>query len=96
MASTSTSPKDFVLDIQGAFIRRTSLRNANLERANLSFADCSYVDFRGANFKDAKLKGTILKGADLTDVLNLTKEQLAEAVIDQTTVLPAYLGAGHS
>ena len=38
-----------------------------------------------------KLKGTILIGADLTDVRNLTREQLSEAIIDKATKLPSYL-----
>jgi uncharacterized protein YjbI with pentapeptide repeats len=79
------------LDLHGAFIRRTDLSNASLVGANLSYADCSNAIFRGADLKDAILKGTILRGADLTDVRNLTREQLAEAVIDENTKLPAYL-----
>lgn len=81
------------LDISGARVMRTSLRNANLTEANLSRADCSFVDFRGANFKDACLKGTILKGADLRGAKNLTREQLALAVIDDSTLLPDELRA---
>lgn len=76
------------LDISGARVMRTSLRDANLTEANLSGADCSFVDFRGANFKNACLRGTILKGADLRGAKNLTREQLAEAVIDTSTRLP--------
>ena len=64
------------LDLHGAFIRRTDLSNASLVGANPSYADCGNAIFRGA---------------DLTDVRNLTREQLAEAVIDENTKLPAYL-----
>lgn len=81
----------FVLDLHGAFIRRTDLTGANLTNANFTGADCTGASFRGANFRGAILKGTILRGADLTDARNLTWEQIEEAVIDQTTVLPAYL-----
>lgn len=80
-----------MLDLHGAFIRRTDLSGANLTRANLSGADCTGASFRGADFRGANLKGTILRGADLTGAKNLTWEQLAEAVIDETTVLPSYL-----
>ena len=45
----------------------------------------------GLNFKNANLEGTNLKGADLSDARNLTREQLAKAIIDETTTLPAYL-----
>ena len=81
----------FVLDIHGAFVRRTDLSHANLERANLAGADATNAVFRGANFKDAILTGTILKGADLRETKNLTWEQLSQAVIDDSTLLPDYL-----
>jgi uncharacterized protein YjbI with pentapeptide repeats len=80
-----------VLDLHGACIRRTDLSGTNLANANFSGADCTGVNFRGANFRGAVLKGTILRGADLADAKNLSWEQLAEAVMDETTVLPAYL-----
>jgi len=79
-------PEPFILDLHGAYIRRTDLSGANLTNANFRDADCTGVNFRGTN-----LKGTILRGADLTDAKNLTWAQLAEAVIDETTVLPSYL-----
>ncbi len=82
---------DLILNLSGARIRRTDLSNANLTGANLSHADASFVIFRGANFKDAILMGTILKGADLSGASNLTWDQLSEAIIDDTTILPDYL-----
>ena len=85
---TIDRPPGYILDINGAFIRRTDLSFANLERANLSRADATNAVFRGANFKDAILTGTILKGADLREAKNLTVQQLAEAVIDDKTLLP--------
>ncbi|MGH7060158.1 MAG: pentapeptide repeat-containing protein [Stellaceae bacterium] len=81
----------FVLDLSGAKIRRTNLSHANLTRANLSHADLTGADLRGANLAGAVLAGTILRGADLRDVTNLTKEQLAFAVVDDTTILPSDL-----
>ena len=45
------------------------------------------ASFRGANFKNANLSGTILRGADLTDATNVTKAQLATAIIDDQTRL---------
>ena len=80
-----------IVDLHGAFLRRTDLSRANLTRANLSGADFSFAVLRGANLKDADLRGTILRGADLSEVRNLTREQLAEAVIDTETKLPHYL-----
>ena len=81
----------FVLDLSGAKLRRTNLSRANLTRANLSYADLTGANLKGANLADAILTGTILRGADLSEVRNLNKEQLAAAVVDDTTILPAYL-----
>ena len=78
----------FVLDLSGARVRRTNLSHANLTRANLSHADLTGANLRDANLAGTILSGTILQGADLSGVKNLTKEQLAEAVIDETTILP--------
>ncbi|BBU61537.1 hypothetical protein MSC49_14720 [Methylosinus sp. C49] len=81
----------FKIDLAGAFIRRTDLSNANLEGADLSRADCANAIFRGANMKDAVLDGTVLKGADLTGARNLTKAQIARAIVDERTILPSDL-----
>jgi len=56
-------------------------------------ADATNANLRGANLKGANLKGTILRGADLRDARNLTSEQLAEAIIDERTLLPSYLSS---
>lgn len=79
------------LDFSGTFIRRTDLSGANLEYANLSRADCTNAKFRGANFRNAILDGTILRGADLSGVRNLTRQQLATAIVDEATILPENL-----
>ena len=89
--SRAIKVKPLHVDLSRTFIRRTDLSGANLEGANLSYADSKNANFRGANFKDAILDGTVLIGADLSDVRNLTREQLAKAVIDETTILPAGL-----
>jgi hypothetical protein len=79
------------LDIHGAFVRRANLSRASLRSANLSAADATGASFRGADFAGANLHGTILRGADLRDARNLTVEQLASAVIDESTILPDYI-----
>lgn len=79
------------LDISGAWVPRTNLSQASLVGANFSNADLSNAVLCGADMKGAILEGTILKGADLTGVKNLTKEQLANAVLDDETILPDYL-----
>ena len=76
------------VDIQGAFVRRTNLAGAILRGANLSNADATGAVFRDADFAGARLSGTILRGADLRGARNLTVQQLADAVIDDATLLP--------
>jgi uncharacterized protein YjbI with pentapeptide repeats len=78
-----------VLNVRGAFIRRTNFSGTDLRGADLSQADASGASFRNADFAGARLSGTILRGADLTGATNLTHEQLSSAVIDEATLLPA-------
>jgi uncharacterized protein YjbI with pentapeptide repeats len=80
-----------ILDIHGAFVRRTDLSGASLRDANMSGADASNAIFRDADFAGAILHGTVLRGADLTGAKNLTLEQLSEAIIDDETILPDYI-----
>ena len=84
-----------VLDLHGAFVRRTDLSGASLRGANMSGADATNAIFREADFAGARLDGTILRGADLSGAKNLTTEQLALAIIDDHTVLPAYINREH-
>jgi uncharacterized protein YjbI with pentapeptide repeats len=79
------------LDVHGAFIRRTDLSGTSLRGANLAGADASNASFRNVDFDGALLRGTILRGADLTDAKNLTVDQLSTAIIDDRTILPAYI-----
>ncbi len=79
------------LDIHGAFVRRIDLSGASLRGADLSGADATNAKFRSADFAGAVLRGTVLRGADLTGAKNLTVEQLAEAIVDDTTILPEYI-----
>ena len=85
-------PPGFVIDLHGAFLRRVDVSQGDLENANLAGADLSEAKLRGVNFNNANLKGTILRGADLREARNLTWKQLSEAVIDDSTRLPDYLG----
>jgi uncharacterized protein YjbI with pentapeptide repeats len=84
-----------VLDLHGAFVRRTDLSGASLRGANMSGADATNAIFREADFAGARLDGTILRGADLSGARNLTAEQLSRAIIDDHTVLPAYIDREH-
>lgn len=60
----------------GANLRRADLRGARLNHANLEEACLDEAD---------------LRGTDLTDARNLTLDQLAGAIIDDATILPAYI-----
>jgi uncharacterized protein YjbI with pentapeptide repeats len=79
------------LDLHGAFVRRTDLSGASLRGANMAKADATNAIFRGADFEGALLDGAILRGADFTGAKNLTLDQLSGAIIDDRTVLPAYI-----
>lgn len=67
-------------------LKRTLLCNTQLQGADLSGADLTGADLQGAD-----LRGAILRGANLTDVTGLTRQQLETVVIDDQTLLPAYL-----
>ena len=84
---------DKPLNLQGAFIRRTTLDHAVLIGANLSRADLSNASARFADFTDAVLEGTILRGTDLTGA-KISRNQLRSAVIDERTILPGHLQTG--
>ena len=55
--------------------------NAHLEGADLS----------DANLEGADLNEAHLEGANLFKAIGLTKEQLAQAILDDKTILPNYL-----
>jgi len=70
-------------DLSYAEFSDNDLRWANFSNTNLNFTDFCRSDVNSAVFKDADLRG-----ANLSEVKNLTKQQLSEAVTDQTTKLP--------
>lgn len=72
--------------LEGAILWGTNLRNATLVNANLGGAS-----FVGAILDGAILMGAQLKGVDISCATGLTREQLAEAIIDDKTILPNYL-----
>ncbi|WP_281301153.1 MULTISPECIES: pentapeptide repeat-containing protein [unclassified Iodidimonas] len=84
------------INLAGATIGCVRLDGADLEEANLENANLSKASLVGANLKNTRLKGTILKGADLSDVRNLTEEQIKQAITDEETILPDYLARGMS
>jgi uncharacterized protein YjbI with pentapeptide repeats len=93
----------FSAHLEGSFLRGSDLRRADLGRADLSGAALSPVvdsdgeilvapaRLEGASFREAVLAGTDLRGVDLREVSGLTADQLAGAVTDEATKLPADL-----
>ncbi len=94
-------------DFSGAYLSGADLTKANLKRAtlkgaifsseaNLTDADLTDADFSEAIlnktiFSKAKLRGAYFGGADLSGAINLTQEQISEAITDENTKLPDYL-----
>lgn len=87
--------------LQGAKLSGADLSYAYLMQADLTGADLSGVDFNsavlseatlnGANLEDADFTEAYLCGVDLSQVLNLTCDQLELAYLDRDTRLPDYL-----
>ena len=85
------------VNLQGADLENANLQRANLEGANLLQANLQGANLQGAilegntNLKEANLQGANLLQAELTNVnfqetINLTQEQLAEALLCRTTL----------
>jgi len=68
-----------------------NLKGANLEHANLANSDFTCADLSDAKLSGTILRGTILKGAKLRTSTGLSKEQLKEAITDETTLCPTEL-----
>jgi uncharacterized protein YjbI with pentapeptide repeats len=87
--------------LQGAKLSGADLSFSYLMQADLSGADLSEVDFNsavlseanlnGANLEDADFTDAYLCGVDLSQVLNLTCDQLELANLDRDTRLPDYI-----
>ncbi len=75
-------------DLEGAYLWK-----ANLEGANLSEANLAQANLEGSNLKGANLEGANLINADLRKAVGLTRQQLSQAICDETTQLPDYLVA---
>jgi uncharacterized protein YjbI with pentapeptide repeats len=81
---------------RGADLSRANLSGANLRMATLKSAVLNQASLRNANLEKARvdgadLTGCDLRGADLSTVEGLTHEQIATALIDESTKLPPYL-----
>lgn len=85
-------PNDKVLDLRRTNLRGADLSNANLQRvflfkANLRDAFLGGANLQGANLLEANLRGVNLIGTNLQGVIQLTEEQLSEALLCKT-ILP--------
>jgi hypothetical protein len=78
-------------NFQGTHFERAIFLGCYLENAFLSEAHLEGATLVGARLQGAYLKGTHLEGSDLSDARGLTRQQLAEAIIDEKTILPDYL-----
>jgi uncharacterized protein YjbI with pentapeptide repeats len=93
-ARVSSPTRDFRgADLAGADLHGADLRAAGLRGAVLVGADLGGADLRSADLTGADLRGADLRGADLTDALFLLQSQLAAAVGDARTKVPASLAA---
>lgn len=84
--------KDSCLD--GINFERTDLSGARIKGVDLSklclrYAILNGVDFNGVNLSGTDLVKAHLEGADLSNSIGLTKEQIAQAHIDEKTILPS-------
>jgi pentapeptide repeat protein len=83
-------------NLRGANLFKTNLKRSILYKANLSNAVLAAsilvrVDFSYANLSEAQLLDADLTGADLRTSIGLTWDQISEAKIDKTTMLPPEL-----
>ncbi|MCL2343285.1 MAG: pentapeptide repeat-containing protein [Firmicutes bacterium] len=70
-----------------AHLCKAHLSRAHFEHANLSGANLKGAHLLEANLGEANLIDTCLIGADLRWAINLTADQLMDAIIDETTLL---------
>ena len=78
-------------DLSGADLADANLSEVNLTGAKLVGANLRNAILTEANLLVADLEGALLSGANLLGVRNLTPQQLASAIYDQTTQLDAAL-----
>lgn len=78
-------------DLVGADLRRRRLRAASLRGAHLIGADLRGADLHLTDLLGADLRAADVRGADLSGALFLTRRQVAGAVGDAATLLPAGL-----
>lgn len=75
-------------NLSGANCTQVDFSDSIMREANLSGTILVMANLRRVDFKDANFKGADLRGADMTDAINLTAQQISEAIVDSETKLP--------
>jgi len=78
-------------NLQNAFFHGATVEGACFVGANMRRAYLSNAKAAEADFQDADLQGADLKGTDLSESLNLTFEQVAQAIVYTNTKLPQHI-----
>ncbi len=78
-------------DLSFSYLLQADLSKADFSKADLSYAVISEATLKGANMEEADLSEAFLHGADMSEVLNLTAEQVESAYIDRDTKVPKYI-----
>jgi len=74
-----------------ARFNEANLLEADFTEATLAASDFTRANVAGANFEHANLEDVRFNGVDLSQVLNLTPEQVESTEIDKATQFPPYL-----
>ncbi|MCF6305920.1 MAG: pentapeptide repeat-containing protein [Rhodobacteraceae bacterium] len=74
--------------MRGADIAGAQLQGAYLRRADLSGSDLCEALLTAADFNEVKIETAAVKSTDLTNILNLTQDQVSSIFGDGTTLLP--------
>jgi uncharacterized protein YjbI with pentapeptide repeats len=76
------------LDFSGNDLTGAVLESANLANTDFSNAVLTDTTLRGSDVTGANFQGADLRGANLGDVTGLTADQLTNARVDYSTILP--------
>jgi uncharacterized protein YjbI with pentapeptide repeats len=67
---------------------RAKLVGARFARAHLVACSFRDADLQECDFREVRMRGSDFRGANLRGAIGLTAEHLAQAIIDDATVLP--------
>ncbi len=79
------------VNLWGANLKRANLQKADLQEANLKVSDLQGANLNKANLQGADLWKADLRGATFVGSRGLTREQMADAIVDGATKLPEYI-----